>query len=605
MKLKALAAGSAVFCGTVVSLAAHAISLPPQRVWSLSWDYQLFDISPDGKMAAYIDWKTDGNLVVRDLASGATRDLTKKTIHDDEAEIARFSPDSKRILFNWWDSKARIDEFRTIGPDGSDMKTVYRSPKTGTTLWPAMWTADGASILMWVTQKDSNHKVQGSSLAFVPGTGGTPRLIPGEGVGNAAISPDGRFIAGTRHGTNDIVIISASDGKEISRVVSSSKAVAIRVTTDGLVFSSDRGGSPGIWKQPMSNGKPQGEPHLVRGDLWRLRGSFIDTAGRLYYEINAGDRDAYVVNIDAETGRTRSQPLPLSKAAGADYQSPQFSPDGKYVAMIARPAGKPQEVLIRSLSGDEVRRFPLLARAGVSAQWIPGSQALALTVFDSTFSQNLVRLDLVSGGQSVLLKQGGMSPVVFSHDGKTVYYSPHAREDAVAPRLVARELASGAERAVYSAPGGSSVLASAVSRDGKTLMVALVHGLRQHPYKILAVSIANGAARDLSAAVLGADTANGGQRALGFTADQTAEILLAPKLGDAAHTLTLWRVPLAGGDATELGPAPKGIEFNDRQTAGSWLSPDATRLVYVGGSLTTELWMIDEPAVRAELATRR
>ena len=143
MKLKALAAGSAVFCGTVVSLAAHAISLPPQRVWSLSWDYQLFDISPDGKMAAYIDWKTDGNLVVRDLASGATRDLTKKTIHDDEAEIARFSPDSKRILFNWWDSKARIDEFRTIGPDGSDMKTVYRSPKTGTTLWPAMWTADG------------------------------------------------------------------------------------------------------------------------------------------------------------------------------------------------------------------------------------------------------------------------------------------------------------------------------------------------------------------------------------------------------------------------------------------------------------------------------
>ena len=82
---------------------------------------------------------------------------------------------------------------------------------------------------------------------------------------------------------------------------------------------------------------------------------------------------------------------------------------------------------------------------------------------------------------------------------KTVYYTPHARTDSVVPRVVARELGSGAERAVYSAPRGSSVLASHASRDGKTLMVALVHKLREHPYKILAVSIASGAVRDLSA----------------------------------------------------------------------------------------------------------
>lgn len=606
MKLKALAAGSAAFCGTVLCLiAAHApIARAPQRLWSLSMEYQLFDISPDGKLAAYIDWTTGGNLAVRDLASGATRALTKKTNGEDEAEIARFSPDSKRILFNWWDGKTRLDEFRTIGPDGAGMKPVYRSPSPYTGLWPAMWTADGASILLWVSQFDSNRAKKSSSLAFVPATGGTPRLIPGDGVGDAAISSDGRFIAGTKLGTHDIVIISAADGKEISRVASSSEAVPIRFTADGLLFSSDRGGSPGIWKQALSDGKPQGEPRLVRGDLWGLRQAFLDTAGRLYYRITAGDRDAYVVNIDAQTGRTRSQPLPLSKDPGADYNSPQFSPDGKYVAMIAAPAGKSQEVLIRSLSGDEVRRLPVIARVAISAQWIPGSQALALTVFDSTFSQNLVRLDLVSGEQRVLLKQGGFSPVTFSPDGRTVYYSPHARNNAVAGRIVARELASGTERAVYSAPRGASAIASAVSRDGKTLMVALVHTLRQHPYRILAVSLTSGAVRDLSAAAPSADTANGGQRGIGFTADLTAQLLLAPKLGDAAHTLTLWRVPLAGGAATELGPAPKGIEFNNRQSAGSWLSPDATRLVYVGGSLKSELWVIDEPAVRAEVAAR-
>ena len=612
MKLKALAAGSAAFCGTVVCLVAAHVPMPrpPQRLWSLPSHYQLYDISPDGKLAVYIDWSTDGNLVVRDLASGATRDLTKKTVHDDEAESAQFSPDGKRILFDWTDSKGNMDEFRTITPDGTDPTSLYRVSLAHAGLWPAMWTADGNSILMWVSQFDSNHVKRSGSLAFLPSTGGTPRPIPGEGVGDAVISPDGRFIAGTkRPNKHDIVIISAADGKDVSRVVGSHDVTLIRYLADGVVYVSERGGSPGVWKQALSNGKPQGEPRLVRGDLWRLfagdKGVWLDAAGRLYYEINAGDRDAYMVNIDAQTGRTRSQPMRLSKAPGADYSSPQFSPDGKYVAMITRPSGKPPEVLIRSLSGDEVRRFPLVARVAISAQWIPGSQALAVTVFDSTFNQNLVRLDLVSGALSVVVKQGGFSPVAFSPDGRTVYYGPHGRDEKGASKIVARELASGTERSVYTAPVGSSALASAMSRDGKTLIVALVHSFREHSYKILAVSIVNGTVRDLSAAVSGADSANGGQRALGFTADQTAQIILAPKLGDAAHTLTLWRVPLAGGAAAELGPAPKGIEFNDRQTTGSWLSPDATRLVYVGGSLKTELWVIDEPSIRAELATRQ
>ena len=85
---------------------------------------------------------------------------------------------------------------------------------------------------------------------------------------------------------------------------------------------------------------------------------FLDAGGRLYYEINAGDRDAYMVNIDAQTGRARSQPLPLSKEPGADYFGPQFSTDGKYVAMTTRPGNQSAAVLIRSLSGDESADSP-------------------------------------------------------------------------------------------------------------------------------------------------------------------------------------------------------------------------------------------------------
>src|SRR5262249_43226834 len=162
---------------------------------------------------------------------------------------------------------------------------------------------------------------------------------------------------------------------------------------------------------------------------------------------------------------------------------------------------------------------------------------------------HVVRLDLASGEKRVLATNEPSS-VAFSPDGRTMYYVPSGRGNAIAAQIMARDVASGSEHPVYTAPRGNAAHATAVSRDGKTMMVPLALSLRAQPHRILAVPIATGAVSDLSTAVPAADTGHGGQHALGFTADQSAELLLAPKLGDAAHTLTIWRVPLGGGTAT-------------------------------------------------------
>ena len=600
---------------STLSLLAARTQAPaqPQRLWSLSSNEQLYDISPDGRLAAYIDWAIDGDLVVRDLESGITRNLTKKTLKDDEAESAKFSPDGKQILYDWTASKSDSDEFRTIRVDGSGRKSLYRSAPN-VALWPAMWTGDGASILLWVTRRDSNRvRLPGSGLAYLPSGGGTPRVFTEKQVGDVVISPDGRIIAGTIPRSDrltDLAILSATDGSEIARFANSANDKPIKFTRDGLVFTSQRGGSPGIWKQPLVNGKPQGNPHLVRGDLWRLyqHSVYTDTSGRLFYEINAGDRDAYMVNFNAELGRTTSRPIPLSKAPGEDFYDPQFSSDGKYVAMTKHDfeSGAQPKVLVRSLTGDEVREIAIggFARNAIGVEWIPGSQAVVVGIFDSTVHARLLRVDLASGQQRILA-DSVLTPVAFSNDGGTMYFATFARQDTGLSRIRARTLSSGRERVIYAAPRGDAALASSLSRDGKTLIVAVGHTSQPHPYRLIAVTVATGAVRDLTAAARGADSLNGGPRPLGFSADQSAEIILAPKAGDPAHTLTLWRAPLAGGPATELGPAPKEIEYNQRQASGSWLSPDATRLVFVGGTLKTELWRIDEPAIRAELGTHR
>jgi len=576
-----------------------------ERVWKATNVQDIYDVSPDGKLVGYIDWDT-GNLMVHDLTTGADRDVTKKGSYADsrdEAEGALFSPDGRQIAYEWWDSKTRTDELRIVNVDGSGVKTLSRHES----VWPSAWTRDGKAILTLLENPKSRD------VALVPVSGGTPRVIKSFGPDNRQIrttlSPDAKFIAVTVHAADmrrDIAILNAADGRELATLRHPAEDYPLTWTNDGLVLVSDRSGSPGLWLQPFTAGRTNGEPRQLRANFWGMSNAFVVDGGRLFYRVEAGDRDVYTASFDAANGRFSSQPVATSLKPGEDYSGVQFSPDDKYVAFFRREHTGVgfTKIAIRSTVTDEIREFipPIFGPSRLT--WIPGSRALVVQGNGKDGQPGLYRFDLQSGKASLLVANTS-SPVAISPDGKTMYYAPYLpRNDTMPSQLVARDMASGRERVLYTAPRGHRLPVHSVTADGKTVIAvwSLTTGPVRQPVGVIAVSTETGAMRVLTASIP-YDSMKQQARALGFTPDQRNEIVMIQGT-DSTQTLSLWKVPLSGGPAVPLGHAPSALTLNGALSAGPWLSHDGTRVVYISGTLQRELWLLDDPALRGVLASR-
>src|SRR5688500_17679973 len=57
-----------------VRAATDAQQRTQRRIWVLGEMDDVYDVSPDGRLAGYIDWRT-GDLCIRDLANGTSRNL--------------------------------------------------------------------------------------------------------------------------------------------------------------------------------------------------------------------------------------------------------------------------------------------------------------------------------------------------------------------------------------------------------------------------------------------------------------------------------------------------------------------------------------------------
>jgi len=569
-----------------------------ERVWQPTPRQEMFDVSPDAKLVLYVSWDS-GNLMIHDLVTGSDRDLTRKGTYQqspDEADGGVFSPDGHLVAYEWWEGRTRQDVLRVSGVDGTGIRNLYRS--AGVSVWPFAFTSTGGVL----TLLDSANVLR---LVIVPANGGKPTLIEELKSNNrhlaAVLSPDEKLVAYTvpiEDFKRDIIVATVSDGKEIARIRNPADDAPLRWTKDGsLVFTSNRNGSPGIWIQPMSGGKTAGSPRLLRGDLWRLGKVFLTDNGKFFYEIQAGDRDVFTAPFDATSDKSPGPPIGVTGKPGEKYATATFSPDGKYVAFMRheREGVEYNKLVIRSLSSDETREF--LPRVFVPSRpvWIPGEQAILLQANDGNGKTNLYRFDLRTNETKVVVSNT-RSPVAFSPDGKTMYYSPFIPGDSAARRILAHDMSTGRERVIYTAPLNVYIPVHSVSADGKTVIAMssrFEHGrlVGTGPYGVRAVSIATGTARSLTQSIP-YDSTKQQARAMGFTRDQREFVVMT--FADGDKTQSLWRVPLAGGPAVAIGHVPGGIEGS----ASPWLNSDATRMLYIAGSTRLELWMAEEEALR-------
>ncbi len=453
--------------------------------------------SPDGKYLAFVEWKA-GNLAVLDVASGATRVLTKDGSFVEPVQMAQFSAwsrDSSRIAFQWdvMVPKDFREEIRILSASGDTPPVVIRLPGAA---WisPRDWSPDGTRIVGVYGGDGGRGTV---ALANVASRTIDKLNLPPSSWLEYRFTEDGNAVlhsapADGKAGPNDIFLLNLKTGISTPVVQHPAEDLLVGVLpgTDWLLFASDRQGRLDLLAVPFRRGKAEGQPVLVKQGLGRFFPLGFTNDGRYYYATLSATDDVFLADFDPATGKVTSDARKLPSRWDGFSGGPSFSPDGASVAYVVKrspmpiPTGVFDSLVVQSLKDPTAE--PLVVSFEESGRpqiggpcWAADGTAVVLGGDSQPQGSALYRVDLPS-----LRKTRIYSPTagrrLISHvcasDAPFIYVAlstPESGQIGVQPDEVVRlDLAGGKERAVFRAAQGQGIRgAIGLSPDGRSLSV--------------------------------------------------------------------------------------------------------------------------------------
>jgi Tol biopolymer transport system component len=551
-----------------------------KRIWVNSEKNVVADFtgtpSPDGRYFSFVEWGT-GDVAVFDLLSGNYRYLTSGK---GAAYSSAFSPDGSEVAYCLGELGDETGwELRIVGarkgnpqPSRLILKTSYRQY-----LHVNDWSPGGQGILVSFEQMNGQ-----SGLGFVTPDAGELTILKTfeRNTPYAMISPNGKYIAynfppDPDKEDRDIYLL-ASDGSREERVVvhpAVDRLIDWSPTGDRLIFTSDRGGTVGIWSQPVADGKAIGEAKLVKSDVGSGRFIGITKSGHIYFHGGKRLSDISTVGLNPEDGQITQDPTRLPSIREGKNRGPSWSPDGNYLAYRSGGGSHSGALMIRSVkSGLEKEIKPDSLRVSGRLAWSPDSKYIlcnvkgpsghwALHLFERSTEQfRLVREP--NDNETILY------PVGWSPDGKEIYFN----SVFTGRSILARNLETGVERKIFE----QSLRASALSPDAKHLAVS--HGNDTN----LALNLVSTATGKVVANLYQVPDPEANLRNLVWSPDGR---YIYFKMGKRAEP-TLYRIPSRGGEPTNVGldVSPIGsISF----------SPDGRQLAFTSGESQDELWVME------------
>lgn len=611
-------------------------------------------ISPDGRYLPYTNWDEKGDLFVHDLVTGAERRLTN-TGGDEPggtgefAEEAAFSRDSKQLAYTW-DTKEGV-ELRLIGLQNPGVPQPRRLVVNRDLKWisPYSWSPDGKSIAVRIQRQD-----QSGQIGLVSVEDGSLRILKsiawqlGSGI---FFSNDGKYLAydvpsGDPTGQQDIFIIAADGSRETPAVVHPSRDVAVGWSPDGkhLLFASDRSGSMALWALSIVDGKPQGQPEFLKGDLGNsglsAANGFLGmtASGALYSEVfnpGADPSDIRFGPFDFATGRFLSTPTSAAHAFLGTNIHPIWSPDGKYLA-YASMRKTHVAIAILSMETGQIREllpspnFTPSAGYFGSLAWAPDGRSFIAAARGDKHGNGVFRIDAQTGSVSLIVAAPGPRSAVLSSDGKSLYYRTQSDGDVSVMR---HDLVSGETNELIRK---KSMTLLWLSGDGRYVGIVAVDTPQAGPARMIVVPTDGGKPREVvSRPSLGSVnfSPDGRYIATGTVdaATQSRAIILIPVEGGEVKELmrvpdlrplvvaawspdsrsvllkessaswdqsVLWRAPVDGSK-------PQRLEFNADHIGGGFLaSPDWKHVAFLtppSARKPTQIWVTENflPALKA------
>ena len=542
--------------------------------------------SPDGRYIAYLDFDT-GNLAVRDLKTDTNSPLTTEGSWDQPeqfAEYSRWSPDSKQVVYAWWRG-SEID-LRIVSMDERRTRVLYQNDQV-TWLGPQDWSPDGRHVLAAVSREFGRDQ-----LGLISVADGSVRWFQTD-AGAARFSPDGRFIVYQRpseDGTGGDLFVMAVDGSRDDTLVKHPADEAlVGWSPDGnwVLFCSDRTGTRGLWMLPVKDGKPAGEPRLVKSSIGRIKSLGVARDSSFYYADVKEATDIYEARMDFSSGKVLTPPTKAVQRFEGANQNPAYSPDGRSLAFVSKrgqmvfPTNRGNALCVQSLaSGSERLFFEEFRGLGVryiaGGQWAPDSRSILVGGWGS--KNGIYNVEIETGRVRLVVESPAGTSLAgceWARDGRGVFYVRRdSRKDSC--QILYRDLETGDERQLHVGPSRDNYRI-ATSPDGRWLSFMNLgsNGV------LSTMPTSGGAPREIYR--FGQRTCNGPQ----WTRDGRSIIVSCEEPGKA--TRVLCRIPAEGGTIQELGlEAP----IWDRVS----LHPDGQRIVYTvqqAPDTASDVWVME------------
>lgn len=346
-----------------------------------------------------------------------------------------------------------------------------------------------------------------------------------------------------------------------------------------LLFTSERGGSLGLWSQPMRDGAPSEiTPRLLKNDVG-AKSLGITSRGSLYTAQQVEGRNIFVAEVDFQTGASVRPPVRAPGRFQDMNEWPDWSRDGRFLSNIyARNwSGRSPSIAITAVDGSSTREIPVSVNNGRVPLWAPDGKSFVTHGVNSDGRSGIYRIDARDGAAQLIVEappKAFYNHPEYSPDGRKLLFVRRATGDQA---VVEYDLESGRMRDVLR---GKGLTLPSVSPDGR--MVAVVRQDDDQASVVLVASFVDGEQPREVARVAR-------PQRFGFSVSWTPDSagLLLNTSWTGQERKETWVVPLAGGPHKVLD-VPTGVLWGRIR-----VHPDGRHIAYQTGSLRYEVWVLE------------
>ncbi len=537
-------------------------------------------VSPDGRYLLL----TGEKLSLHELATGKARDLTNDW-NTDEADhrfplSAVFSTDGRQVAYDVYREKDDRSLLRVvqIGEQVNESRTLVDNPDLRT-IQPMDWSPDGRWIAVSIRRVDRT-----AQIGLVDARDGTLRVLRSVewiGPSHMAFSPDSGTVAYDRPSAEgeverDVFVLALDGSREFRAVVNPGDDRLVGWSPDGgqLLFTSDRGGTVGLWTVPTRGGQAGQTAELI-AETGPSRPMGVTTSGAWYYSALVAGADIWTAGFDRETHQVTSTPVRLLRRFKGWNQMPEWSADGQYLSHVSRRGVQSPSPVVIAISdartGDLVRELPVRASYLAYPKWSPDGRTFVARGSDLKGRSGILRIDAMTGDtQTVVLNETCSGVPYWAAQGRTFYCTDFKTS------IVEVDVDSGEVTRRFQGVTGNGM----ASPDGRWLVV-------WHEKGLVRVSTADGTQQQILTFTPAMEMGN--LLTLTFTPDSRHVVFG----GTVAGAKGMFVIPFDGGE-------PRRIPLDDGAVSTWRFNPKTWQVVYAPSNMpSTEVRVLEHFLPRA------